>query len=121
MKQGIGGRSGRSEANQYAKTIMQLFRNGWDPDDDTARKVVSELRAIIDDPEADRRTKVNASRALLACAEFCSKEQLDQARLELDREKFEAAKGSAGDVVIRVERIDRGLVQPASQPDAGEE
>jgi hypothetical protein len=95
MKPGIRGRSSRTNANQYAKMIMRLFRNGWDPDEETAKGVVGELKVILTDPKADRRTKVNAARALLSCAEFCSKEQLDQARLELDREKFEAAKSGA--------------------------
>jgi hypothetical protein len=94
MMPGVGGRSTRSPDNRYAKMIMQCFRKGWAPDEETAKQVVAAMALIIS-TSRDDRAKANAANALIRCAEFCSKEQVDQARLELDREKFEAAKSGA--------------------------
>jgi hypothetical protein len=72
--------------HQCAVTHLTARRGGWPLDEERARESTDELYWILKAPDTRPETKVVAYRALLEASKFASKEELDQARFELDRQ-----------------------------------
>lgn len=96
----------------------RALRERWPIPPDVRIRVLNRLGKILDDDawtDADRpghREVTSAARALIAA----DKLNLEQAKLDLLAPDDDAPPH----LTIRVERIDRGLVPPASDPDGSD-